>query len=164
LAPSSDALSRQKEGDDPYSVKPKSARFGYRDWVAVTIGAKNKLVTPSAKPVTSAFAERAGLLQPAGAMGSRLMACGWAMNNMEAVTYLDAEQPMHLTDDPARMEDLKEMARSFADAADVAASILRIALRNTFFADGAKPQRMRACSRTPARRSTRRPRTPSTTR
>jgi CRISPR system Cascade subunit CasA len=130
---------RQKEGDDPYSVKPKSARFGYRDWAAVTIGAKNKLLTRSAKPVASAFAERAGLLQPAGAMGSRLMACGWAMNNMEAVAYLDAEQPMHLTDDPARMEDLEEMARSFADAADVAASILRIALRNALFADGAKP-------------------------
>jgi len=130
---------RQKEGDDPYSVKPKSARFGYREWVAVTIGAKNKLLTPSAKPVASAFAERAGLLQPFGAMGSRLMACGWAMNNMEAVAYLDAEQPMHLTDDPARMEDLEEMARSFAEAADVAASILRFALRNALFAAGAKP-------------------------
>src|SRR5690606_18185851 len=29
---------RQKAGETPYSLKPKSGRFGYRDWVAVTMG------------------------------------------------------------------------------------------------------------------------------
>ncbi|MEH0069467.1 hypothetical protein V6L77_02545 [Pannonibacter sp. Pt2-lr] len=27
-----------KEGEAPYSVKPKTARFGYRDWMAAAAG------------------------------------------------------------------------------------------------------------------------------
>ena len=44
---------RQKEGAEPYSVKPKSARFGYRDWTPVVVGGNQGVLAEPAEPSAS---------------------------------------------------------------------------------------------------------------
>lgn len=132
---------RQKEGAEPYSVKPKTGRFGYRDWVSVTIGQQEGLLADMAETVACARRERGGALLSCGA-DPRIRVAGWAMNNMEAVAYLFSEQPLHLAPTAAKAELLEKMARDLAQAADLALSALRDTLRRGLFgpagADGDK--------------------------
>jgi CRISPR system Cascade subunit CasA len=130
---------QQKEGAEPYSVKPKSSRFGYRDWVAVTVGEKNESGIASPAPaVRAARSDRIAALR-GGDLDARLQAGGWAMNNMEAVAYLFAEQPLHLARSPEEQAIVDAAARRSARAADIVANALVGALRDALFGEGAKP-------------------------
>lgn len=126
---------RQKEADEPYSVKPKSGRFGYRDWVSIFYGSdEGKLAVPAAN--ISAIATRRDLLGKG--TGVRLRVGGWAMDKMEAGTFLWAETPLYLNADPARWNDMATVARKLAKAGDEGHNILRQALRNALFSEHAK--------------------------
>src|SRR5690606_17186514 len=118
---------RQKEADPPFSVKPKSGRFGYRDWVAVTVGARDGLLASPAASVSAARRIHPGALRGSGVAEARLRVGGWAMNNMEALAYLHADQPLHLAA-PERVRMLDDMAIDAAEAADVVAGLLRHSL------------------------------------
>jgi len=131
---------RQKESDPPYSVKPKSGRFGYRDWVSVTFGqneGKGALALPALN-VEDASGDRANMILHVYG-SSILRVAGWAMSNMEAMSYLWAEQPLYLTDDKILEDRLRNTAIGFANAGDAAHIILRSALREALFSDSAKP-------------------------
>ncbi|MEH0069466.1 type I-E CRISPR-associated protein Cse1/CasA [Pannonibacter sp. Pt2-lr] len=58
---------------------------------------------------------------------------GWAMNNMEAMAYQFAEQPMHLARDRATAKALDELVLSFSESGGAALSALRDALRRALF-------------------------------
>jgi CRISPR system Cascade subunit CasA len=109
---------QQKEGAEPYSVKPKSGRFGFRDWTAVVVGEKVSMLAHPAKPMSAARHERRRLLRGDGGAEARVRAAGWAMNNMEAITYLAAEQPLHLAASEEAQDALDLTALRFARAAD----------------------------------------------
>jgi CRISPR system Cascade subunit CasA len=128
---------RQKEADAPYSAKPKSGHIGYRDWVGVTVGDATGALAEPARVVREALYDRASLLAEPGGE-TRLVASGWAMSNMEALTYLYSEQPLHLATDPALSKRLAGRARAFADAGDTAARLLRHALNDAIFDGNAK--------------------------
>lgn len=128
---------QQKPTDPPYTVKPKSARFGYRDWVAVTYGQIKGALAIPAKNLHDATGSRAELVLDTYGP-SVLRIAGWAMNNMEAMAYLWAEQPLYLTDDKAVAETLRNTAIGFAEAGDAAHDLLRRALREALFAEDAK--------------------------
>jgi len=131
---------RQREADPRYSVKPKSARFGYRDWVSVVVATKEGMIAEPAKAVSAARRDgRRQQLRGATAAGASLRAAGWATNNMEAVAYLLAEQPLHLAESNTAQDDLDKAAIAFARAADEVASLLVTALRRALFSEGAKP-------------------------
>lgn len=130
---------RQKEGSEPYSVKPKSNRFGYRDWVAVTVAEEKGALATPAPAVALARSERSEQLRGAGRAAARLQASGWAMNNMEAMVYLFAEQPLHLARSEKDQDLVDKTARDFAKAADIVAGALVGALRAALFSEGAKP-------------------------
>ena len=136
---------RQKEADAPYSAKPKSAHFGYRDWISVTVGTKEELL---AQPAANVRAARRGghreQLRSAAAADASLRAGGWATNNMEAIAYLSAEQPLHLAASDEAQIALDYAAIAFARAADEVASLLVAALRAALFSEGAKPATDRA--------------------
>ncbi len=127
---------RQSKDDAPYSVKPKPGRFGYRDWVGITVG--------RAEVADKAFpAEAVKAVEARGAAHRQyrpsLLAAGWAMNNMEAERFLEVLQPVHLvSDDPARAEELRQTAQRHADAADAVARLLRGALNDALFDGQAK--------------------------
>ena len=88
--------------------------------------------------VVAARGERSQYLR-GGYADALLRAAGWTMNNMEAVGYLFAEQPLHLAPNYETQILLDETARQFAKAADEVAGILRHAIRNALFSAGAKP-------------------------
>jgi CRISPR system Cascade subunit CasA len=130
---------RQKEGAEPYSVKPKSTRFGYRDWTATIVGEESGKLADPARNVRSARSERRAQFAEAADAEAQLRAAGWVTNNMEAVTYLDATRPLHITSTEKAQRALDRAARRYAEAAELAVAALVLALRVAHFAEGAKP-------------------------
>ncbi|WP_319772225.1 type I-E CRISPR-associated protein Cse1/CasA [Breoghania sp.] len=123
---------RQKEASEPYSLKPKSGRFGYRDWISVTVGREEGLLSEPAQTIRLARRQRAHALADGGA-DPRVRVGGWAMNNMEAIAYLFAEQPLHLASSASKQVALDDMARRLAAAGDLAAAHLRSAIKLGLF-------------------------------
>ena len=125
---------RQKEAEEPYSAKPKSGRFGYRDWVAATVGSKDGKLAEQPTNIKLAKNNRSqALSQNKQAADARVRVGGWAMNNMEAIAYLIAEEPLHLAKTPDQQQALDELARHFSEAADQAVSQLLAALKKALF-------------------------------
>ena len=125
---------RQKEAGEPYSAKPKSGRFGYRDWVAATVGSKDGKLAEQPTNIKLAKNNRSqALSQNKQATDARVRVGGWAMNNMEAIAYLIAEEPLHLAKTPDQQRALDELARHFSEAADQAVSQLLAALKKALF-------------------------------
>jgi CRISPR system Cascade subunit CasA len=69
---------------------------------------------------------------------------GWAMNNMDAVAYLSAEQPLHLAASEGAQIALDLAAKRFAGSGEAAAAMLVQALKAALFSEGAKPATDRA--------------------
>ena len=125
---------RQKEAGEPYSAKPKSGRFGYRDWVAATVGSKDGKLAEQPTNIKLAKNNRSHILsQNKQAADARVRVGGWAMNNMEAIAYLFAEEPLHLAKTLDQQQALDELARHFSEAADQAVSQLLAALKKALF-------------------------------
>lgn len=125
---------RQKEAGEPYSAKPKSGRFGYRDWVAVTVGSKEgKLAEQSTNIKLAKNIRSPALSQNKQGSDTRIRVGGWAMNNMEAIAYLIAEEPLHLAKTVDQQQALDDLARHFSEAADQAVSQLLAALKKALF-------------------------------
>lgn len=132
---------RQSKEDPAYTVKPKPGRFGYRDWVGVTIGLQDKALKAfPAEAVMQCLTSRRREFK-AKNWDAGLLAAGWAMNNMEAEQYLESVQPLHLpTADDAEfvVAEIEQTARQFAEAAEAAARLLRGALDEALFGGQAK--------------------------
>lgn len=129
---------RQSKTDAPYSVKPKSGRFSYRDWVGVTVGRAEAADKAFPAEALKSADSRASALR---AYRLSLFAAGWAMNNMEAERFLEAVQPLYLLsadDDGVRALELARTARLHADASDATVRLLRSALNDALFAGQAK--------------------------
>ena len=125
---------RLKEAGEPYSAKPKYGRFGYRDWVAVTVGSKDgKLAEQPTNIKLSKNNRSHSLSQNKQAADARIRVGGWAMNNMEAIAYLFAEEPLHLAKTHDQQQALDDLARHFSEAADQAVSQLLAALKKALF-------------------------------
>ncbi len=120
---------RQTEAGEPYSFKPKSGRFGYRDWVAVTVGDSGGVLADPPINVVRARTRRARIIRSEQAVDPRIRVGGWAVKNMEAIAYLFAEQPLHLAGTLAQQEGLDDIARTMAGASDAAANFLCMALK-----------------------------------
>ena len=131
---------RQKAMEPSYSTKPKSGRFGYRDWVATIVGDANddeKALFLAAENVRRARHDRADTLSDGGMRAeARVRVAGWAMNNMEAISYLVAEEPLHVSRDPNASYHLDRSAHDMATAGDIVAGALRQAVRVALGVDG----------------------------
>ena len=55
------------------------------------------------------------------------------MNNMEAIAYLFAEEPLHLAKTPDQQHALDDLARQFSEAADQVVSLMQSALKQALF-------------------------------
>ena len=130
---------QQKEGVEPYSVKPKSARFGYRDWTPVVVGTTKGVLASPAEGVRLARGERRSILRGEAGSAAALRAAGWAMNNMEAVAYLSAEQPLHLAENENAQRALDRDALRFTQSAEAVVAMIVQALKAALFSEGSKP-------------------------
>lgn len=129
---------RQKRTEPPYPVRLKSGRFGYRDWVGAVVGRAEKAHAAYPAEPVAALGSRAELFRNDGFSSSRLLAAGWAVKKMEAGTFLQSVQPLHLAEDAATADELARLAIAFADAGDAAAGLLRSNLKLALFGDRAK--------------------------
>ena len=129
----------QKEGAERYSVKPKSGRFGYRDWTPVVVSAAEGVLAFPAENVGLARSDRRNVLRGKTDAPAALRAAGWAMNNMEAVAYLSGERPLHLAESDEAQRALDRDAWRFTQAAEAVVAMLVQALRAALFSEGAKP-------------------------
>lgn len=133
---------REKPTGDLYSMKPKSGRFGYRDWLAATIGDGNPSATslrlPAIAVQTARRDRRDALREDWTQPDARVRVAGWAMNNMEAIAYLVAEEPLHLAPNVIGGSDADDLARSMAAAGDLVQFALRGALRRALLSEGDK--------------------------
>lgn len=124
---------RVKAGEAPYPAKPKTGRFGYRDWVAATAGDgkdDEQSLALAAENVRFARHQAADILSDGDRRPhARIRVTGWAMSNMEAISYLIAEQPLPLTD-LSRVDFIDKFARGMADAGDLVNSSLRFAVKS----------------------------------
>src|SRR5277367_3350478 len=135
---------RKKEGDDPYSVKPKSARFGYRDWTPVVVGEKQGALAMPARAIQLARGSRRTLFREMDGAQASVRAAGWAMSTDTPVASLSAEQPLHLADSEEAQIALDLAAKRFAGSGEAAAAMLVQALKAALFSEGAKPATDRA--------------------
>lgn len=129
---------RRKEGAEPDSVKPKSARFGYRDWTPVVVGATTGVLATPAENVRLARVDRRDILRGEADSAAALRAAGWAVDSMEAVAYLHAEQPLHLAENEDAQRALDTTAWSFSQAAEKVVATIVQALKVALFSEGAK--------------------------
>ncbi|MEO9612868.1 MAG: type I-E CRISPR-associated protein Cse1/CasA [Nitratireductor sp.] len=126
---------RQKEDGEPYSAKPKSGHFGYRDWVAAVYGAVGGDLAEISEILK--LADRRAAAFETSRVQPALMVGGWAMNNMEAIAYLHALKPLYLGAEPLLARDMALFAGSFSEVGELAHRVLRMALRKAHFSDGA---------------------------
>lgn len=123
---------RDRPAEMPRSVKSKSGRFGYRDWVAITVGdagENSQSLSMAAQNVERARKVYSDALSAKDTRSrARIRVAGWAMNDMEAISYLAAEQPLPLASlaDVAFMDGL---ARDMASAGDIVSDALRHAIK-----------------------------------
>lgn len=124
---------RQKEGAEPYTAKPSSARFRAGDWIAAAVG--EPLKTPAA--VVRKLSGRSEHLRPVGdEQGPLMRVSGWNMNKMEATDWLSGEEPLYVTGEAELDEELAALARELAHAADDAAGAAVFAVKRALFGDG----------------------------
>ena len=130
---------RQRKDDAPYTVKPKANRFGYRDWVAVTVGRLEKADQAFPAAVVKTLLSR-GMDLGRYDLKVRLLATGWSTSTATAERFFEAVQPLHLPidGDEGRATDIADTARAFADAAEAAMRLLRSALNEALFSGQTK--------------------------
>lgn len=127
-----------KESEPPYSVKPKTSRFGYRDWVGVVVGRQEKAHSAFRAEPVAELSRRAADFRRGGLASPRMLAAGWAMNNMEAVTFLQSMQPLYLAEDEAKAAQIARLAKDLANAGEAAANLLSAHLKLALFGKDAK--------------------------
>jgi len=130
---------RQTKDEVPYSVKPKAARFGYRDWVGITVGRDNRANKAFPAATVAAIVQRSGALRDRR-LKVGMLAAGWAMNNMEAESFLESIQPLYLAreDRPEIATEIANIANRLVEASEKAAQILRGVLNGALFDGRAK--------------------------
>ena len=117
-------------------VHLQSARVGYRQWLGF---AHARSGDETRLPATVVKEFRTGRAQQfdTGRLHARLLACGYAMDNMKPLDFGEATMPLLATGDPERDERLAIVAGALVDAADLAAYQLRASVKLALYGNGA---------------------------
>jgi CRISPR system Cascade subunit CasA len=125
---------RMKKSDtEALPVHGRAGGIQYRDWVGLVLRDEASLRLP-ASCVRDWFAARA---EDAESPRARLLAAGYAMDNMKAEAFVESEIPLLAPADATMRAQVETIARRFIQAAELAASLARSAVRNALFAEGA---------------------------
>lgn len=125
---------RMKKTDiEALPVHGRAGGIQYRDWVGMVLRDDAGLRLP-ATCVHDWFTTRA---EDAESPRARLLAAGYAMDNMKAEAFVESEIPLLAPADAAARAQLETVARRFIQAAELAANLTRSAVRNALFAEGA---------------------------
>ncbi len=112
-------------------VHAPEGRLGYRQWLGLVYRNPEATRLPAAA-ITSAKGRLTNLGRR-WEKTSRLLAGGFAMDNMKALAFAETELPLHCVGDAMLAEDIARLASLMVDAAGVVASALGTALRLALF-------------------------------
>lgn len=107
---------RMKAGAELLPKHPRAGRFGYRQWLGVTVRAEQPELAEQARSLRN-WGERGG------GEAVRVLVAGWSMDNMKPRDFLWAQEPLLRLSPEA-----EERLRGMIEAADRARSVLRAAL------------------------------------
>ncbi len=112
-------------------VHGQQGRMGYRQWVGMLYGDAEAKRVPAA--CVSLFVSQRKEDLPRDERSFRLMAAGYDMDNMKAVSFVEAETPdITVPDAP---DEVAQKAKDFVAAADVVARALVQAVRLALYGD-----------------------------
>jgi CRISPR system Cascade subunit CasA len=120
-------------------VHAPTGHIGYRQWLSLVLGndAKSPTRIP-ARCVTAFFADRVQDIEEPARRGARLYCAGYAMDNMKALDFTEAEIPLHSLADLAARNRLRDLAQRLVDSANLVAGLLVVAVRRALYGDGPK--------------------------
>jgi CRISPR system Cascade subunit CasA len=121
-----------KAGDEWLAVHPQPDGIGYRHWIGLVLRAQDGTRLPAASVTTWRDRE-----DDANAGPARLLAAGYDMDNMKARGFVEAELPLPAAPDPQARERLDAAAHTLVTSAELAAAMLRQAVRFALFSQGA---------------------------
>lgn len=131
---------RVKPNTEILPLHPQLGGIGYRHWLGLVVSELDGLRVPA--PTVTTW--RAGRAKDVWGRGGdalhaqdRLLAAGYDMDNMKARGFVESELPMPAIVDAAVRQRVDHLARQLVRAADLAASVLRRAVRDALFSTGA---------------------------
>lgn len=131
---------RVKPNTEVLPLHPQPGGIGYRNWLGLVVAERDGLRIP-APAVNTWRTQRAGDAWGRGNdlrhMEDRLLAAGYDMDNMKARGFVESELPMPAIPDPEVRARVDRLARNLVRGADLAAGLLRRAVRDALFSQGA---------------------------
>jgi CRISPR system Cascade subunit CasA len=123
-------------------MHPQPGGIGYRHWLGLVLGSSNdKKQIEAATAVSMVLGDTQVQRQLAReGLAWQLWCFGHDMDNMKARCWYEASLPLYQLADcePATRQQLAEQVRDWVEAADLAASLLRRAVKNAWFGGDAK--------------------------
>lgn len=120
-------------------VHTPAGRIGYRDWLGLVYDANKGSLSP-ATAMHEARQRLAALEEDASGWRSRpiLFAGGFATSDAKAISFTEAELPLHLVHDEGLAGALSEFASILVGGAAAVSSLLTVALRIALFGEKGK--------------------------
>lgn len=129
---------RQKKTDLEFlPLHLQSSRIGYRQWLGLAYDDSDELRVP-AKVVTDFYVKRYAELPRSERPHLRLLAAGYAMDNMKPLDFAEATMPLIVTGSAETDNELRDVAHRFVDAAEEAANQLVRAVRLALYGEKGK--------------------------
>ena len=115
----------------------QSARVGYRQWLGLATD-KHALRSPAAIIHEFRHTRVANLERPEERRGIRLLACGYALDNMKPLDFAEAQMPLIITGSAYGDAVVANIARSLIQAAEPAANQLVNSVKLALYGDARK--------------------------
>jgi CRISPR system Cascade subunit CasA len=123
---------RQKKTQPWLPLHGQPAGIGYRDWIGLVVSDTQDSENRTRSPAAAVGAARTQRRRMLGEK-ARLFAGGYDMDNMKARGFVEAEMPLPPPLDDAAREALDECIRRAVAGANIAADLLRSAVRSALF-------------------------------
>lgn len=121
-------------------VHLQSSRVGYRQYLGLALKGELRLPARCVSDFYTRAQEFDGEERRA-AMNSRLLAAGYAMDNMKPLDFGEALMPLIVTGDADSDDRVRAFAEGFVKAADLIANQLSNAVKRALFGENAKTDR-----------------------
>ena len=122
---------------DTLPVHTPEGQVGYRQWLGLVYASTDGSRLPAAAVVEAQT--RLRNLDPSYRREARLIAGGYAMDNMKALAFAETEMPLHAVADAELANRLRLFVDRLVKAASTAASALGFAVKSALLGADAKP-------------------------
>jgi CRISPR system Cascade subunit CasA len=126
---------QDKPGKPVFAVHPQAGGIGYRHWLGLVFEDKDGRNRP-AEVIGDWRYRWADAGCGVETDGSRILAAGFDMDDAKARSFVETEMPLPALADRKAQEELGLLAERLVKAAELVASLLRVAVRAALLGDG----------------------------